>query len=869
MDEVLASIRRFVVAGRNSGANFSQQAAASRSIIETSRRLRSGLNSGGIDGPLSDDLRRELDDLTTELLRDAEELLSDVGPRQSDDAISDLSDEEEAETSGAGLKTIAPPPDTLNFPSRRPQTPSPIQRRMADAAMSAGDLPAARRKTLASMVADGDLNASAAPEEEVADLFDAASEKAEASQTAEGADIAEENDSATEIDAVAARRAALRLGRRDVAPAVSSAIEDEGPVWDEDDEPSETAPPQGWGALNNLLRLAENALRDLELHDAARVRRRAAIKARRAEDTAVWFKTRTPGRLTRRAVTSVAAALARPEDRAQRRDAAASDQMARMVAGARARSIRHVWVDSEKRRAEEEATEVLARRARQASELELPEEDALVEPPSAPAPKPTRDRILSPQREVPAASPEIPPSQDNLRRLLRTLEEDHHDVEAPVEAETLESDQAEASEEAAPQLDLGLSEVRTPAPILPEAKDNAVEPEARAMVEAAVPAVEEAAVQEIIAEFTAEEAAPEEVSAQGGGEAQVVAAPQEAIQETRPPEDLAISESAPEPVRQPSASTEPLAELAAFAAALAGELAPPKKVEAKEPADKQPKVEVKQEEKETASEAEAAASPLRPVEVTPTPQPQPQLPPAPPPAEAKRGDRQEKRRRPPLPRDLDSEPEKKAVDQAASGQTSAAPRATGVLSKIEKAVRREAARRAQSGDGPTGREPDPRVKIMLGMDEDAKMAPGRRNDGGEVDQPTPAEGDLKDAINYDPNDTEGPPPSDSVAGAFVRVATEGEEVGAGEKPEASNAPEVEPAAPRQANPEPQEMDRTAEKATAAVMASLNASQAPKEDLGVAAQETLQPLLAKWLDDKLYGIVEQLVREEISKVRREE
>ena len=267
MDEVLSSIRRFVVAGRNSGANFSQQAAASRSIIETSRRLRSGLRGGGIDGPLSEDLRRELDDLTSELLRDAEELLSDVAPRPPDENRADSGDQDGSDVAGAGRMAPAPPPETLNFTPRRPQSPSPIRRHMADAAMSAGELPSVRRKSLASMIADGDLGQPV--REEAQETADPLADEDDQAAFADDLEAEAEDSSAMEIDAVAARRAAMRLGRRDDAPTVSKTAQDDGPVWDDDDEPGEEGAQEGWGALNNLLRLAENALRDLELHDAA------------------------------------------------------------------------------------------------------------------------------------------------------------------------------------------------------------------------------------------------------------------------------------------------------------------------------------------------------------------------------------------------------------------------------------------------------------------------------------------------------------------------------------------------------------------------------------------------------------------------
>ena len=320
--------------------------------------MRNGLNEGGIEGPLSEDLRRELDDLTCELLQDAEELLSDVGSRRHGGAGVRSADFEEGEAANAGGKAPAPPPETLNFPARRTQTPSPIRRRMADAAMSVGELPMARRQTLSSTLDGGSAAEPVTPEQASSDLFDIAAEEMEENTANNGLDAGEDGAAAMEIDAVNARRAAMRLDRRD-PPKAQSAAAEHGPVWHEDDEADQGRATEGWGALNNLLRLAENALRDLERHDAARIRRRADIKAQRAEEAAAWFKARPPGRLTRRALTSLAAALARPEDRAQRRDAAASDQMARMVAGARARSIRHVWVDSEKRRAEEEASEVL------------------------------------------------------------------------------------------------------------------------------------------------------------------------------------------------------------------------------------------------------------------------------------------------------------------------------------------------------------------------------------------------------------------------------------------------------------------------------------------------------------------------------
>ena len=131
-------------------------------------------------------------------------------------------------------------------------------------------------------------------------------------------------------------------------------------------------------------------------------------------------------------------------------------------------------------RAEEEATEVLARRARQASERDSFEDQTPIEPPpAAVTPKATRDRILSAEREAPPSEAAPPPSGDNLRRLLRTLEEDHRTADAPEPPEAFESGDVESSapQDPAPQLDFGLTEVRVPGPILPDPTETASEPD--------------------------------------------------------------------------------------------------------------------------------------------------------------------------------------------------------------------------------------------------------------------------------------------------------------------------------------------------------------------------------------------------------
>ena len=283
------------------------------------------------------------------------------------------------------------------------------------------------------------------------------------------------------------------------------------------------------------------------------------------------------------------------------------------------------------------------------------------------------------------------------------------------------------------ELDLALSEVRTPAPILPDETAEADEPAAAELVDAPVGG-DAAAVQKDL---------PPQISEQA-----LEAHPPEPLPEPSPP--AVSSQLAPQTIS-------PLAELSAFADALAGDLAPAVKPEDQgKPAEPEAAEGAPQQEK-TAEDGPV----LHEAETQP-------------PATASEPQREaaeETRRRPPLPRDLDAEPEPRQAAQRGAREP-AVPRNTGVLSKIEKAVRREAARRAQSGEGPTGREPDPRVKIMLGMDENAKMAPSRQSGTEEIEQEASG-AESRDVIDYDPGKADAPPPSDSVAGAFARAASDG------------------------------------------------------------------------------------------------
>lgn len=180
-------------------------------------------------------------------------------------------------------------------------------------------------------------------------------------------------------------------------------------------------------------------------------------------------------------------------------------------------------------------------------------------------------------------------------------------------------------------------------------------------------------------------------------------------------------------------------------------------------------------------------------------------------------------------------PLKDAVEKAISRELDAVAKSTPVLEKIGAAVRAQAMLRLEIGDGLTGREPDPQVKRMMGVDENERMAPQPRRPGpGMIDDP---EGDdtLDDDAGVDGGaggDLLSRTSKDATAMMFAALA-----------------------------------DPEGEAAKAILQRMQGAVTPSQEAIDRATQETLKPLLATWLDENLPKLVERLVLSEIEKARR--
>lgn len=176
-----------------------------------------------------------------------------------------------------------------------------------------------------------------------------------------------------------------------------------------------------------------------------------------------------------------------------------------------------------------------------------------------------------------------------------------------------------------------------------------------------------------------------------------------------------------------------------------------------------------------------------------------------------------------------------AVEKAISKELDAVAKSTPVLEKIGAAVRAQAMLRLEIGDGLTGREPDPQVKRMMGVDENERMAPQPRRPGpGMIDDP---EGD--DTLDDDAV-------SDAGAGGDLLSRT------------SKDATAMMFAALADPNGE----------AAKAILQRMQGAVTPSQEaIDRATQETLKPMLATWLEDNLPKLVERLVISEIEKARR--